>query len=258
MVQTREWAAQAQDDAAQVTGIVGRLRSGDTFLFLFVLLILTLVVTIVGYDRLPGRIVGAFLSGATPLVALLAAKASRRWLVAGWLLFVGTLIVSVFGEWIDQPFAVASVNSLHMILMFFCVPITLRRLLQHETVTGETVAGSLCVYLLIGLAFGNLYLTLSAGGVAAVLLPTAQSDVPLVRGDYYYFSFISMLTVGFGDLVPITQWAKALTVVQAIFGQVILLTLVARMVSVAQIQRGPRRSRATGAERDGDGPAAES
>ena len=42
-----------------------------------------------------------------------------------------------------------------------------------------------------------------------------------------------MLTVGFGDVIPVSQWAKSVTVVQAVIGQVVLLTLVARLVSVA-------------------------
>lgn len=239
--QAEKGAQQALEEAAEVSGVFGRLRSGDTFLFLFALLIATLMVSIIGNEHLAGRIVGAFLSGAAPLVAFRAAKASRRWIVAGWFVFVATVILSVFGEWIDQPYAVTSINFLHMVLLFFCIPITLRRLLEHETVTGETVAGSLCVYLLLGLAFANLYLAISAGGASPVLLATAQNDVPLTRGDFFYFSFIGMLTVGFGDVVPVTQWAKALTVVQAVFGQVVLLTLVARMVSTARIQHGVRR-----------------
>ena len=63
-----------------------------------------------------------------------------------------------------------------------------------------------------------------------------ERDIPIDRGDFYYYSFIGMLTVGFGDFVPLSDWGKALTASQAIIGQVVLLTLVARMVSVAQVR----------------------
>lgn len=228
----------ARKGAAGVSGALGRVRSGDTFLFLFVLLIVTLGMAIIGTSETAGRVVFEVLSGATLLVTLLAAKASRSWKVAGWLVFISAVIVASASVSVhDAPLAAVTIPASHVALLLLCVPIVLRRLLQHEEVTGETIAGSLCVYLLLGLAFANLYLALSAAGDAPVLKATVAAEMPLVIGDYIYYSFIGMLTVGFGDVVPVTQWAKAATVVQAIFGQVVLLTLVARLVSVAQFRR---------------------
>jgi len=232
--ESQQWQEEAVERAAMFGGLFKRLRDGDTFFFLFLLLLVNFAVAVTANESLPGRIVAGVLSGAAPLVAFLAAKAPRRWVFVAAGAFVATFFLSGFGEWIDNPLAVSAVNTLHLILLFWSVPIVLRRLFAHEQVTFETVAGSLCVYLLIGLAFANLYMAMSAGGSDPVISATFQKDLPVNRGDFYYFSFIGMLTVGFGDFVPITQAAKALTALQAILGQVVLLTLVARMVSTAK------------------------
>lgn len=237
MAEQQEWEVEAGGDAAGSARFLTRLRDGDTFGFLFLLLLASFTVAVVANEQLAGRIVGGVLAGAAPLVAFLAAKASRKWVIVAGAAFAATIIISVFGEWIDLLWAVAAVNTLHMIVLFWSVPIVLRRLLEHETVTFETVAGSICVYLLIGLAFANLYLTLSAGGADPIIGSTVGRDLPIDRGDFYYYSFISMLTVGFGDFVPLSAWGKALTALQAIIGQVVLLTLVARMVSAASVSR---------------------
>ncbi len=224
----------ADQVAAEEAALRRRLRDGDTFSFLFLLLLVYFVVAVTANETLYGRIANGLLSGAVPLVAYLTAKAPRKWIILAAAAFAGTVIISVFGEWIDEAWAIAVVTGLHMIVLFWSIPIVFRRLMQHDTVTFETVAGSICLYLLIGLTFANLYLAMSAGGASPVIIATAQQDLPIDRGDFYYFSFISMLTVGFGDFVPLTDWAKAFTALQAIIGQVVLLTLVARMVSIAQ------------------------
>jgi hypothetical protein len=105
-------------------------------------------------------------------------------------------------------------------------------------------------------------MAMSAGGSDPVISATFQKDLPVNRGDFYYYSFIGMLTVGFGDFVPITQAAKALTALQAILGQVVLLTLVARMVSTAKPGRrwikrmekhAREEAREDGVDDEGDG-----
>ena len=78
-------------------------------------------------------------------------------------------------------------------------------------------------------------------------------------GDYSYFSFVTLTTLGYGDLVPRSDIARTLAVFEAILGQVFLVTAVARIVSLIGSERGPlapRRSMPTtrdfGAEPEAD------
>lgn len=102
------------------------------------------------------------------------------------------------------------------------------RLMLRPRITVDTLAGALTAYLQIGIFFGALFLF-----VAMVTFPThffAQTS-SIVYSDYEYFSFITMTTVGYGDLTPATRIGQTLASIEAVAGQVFLVTVVALTVS---------------------------
>jgi hypothetical protein len=109
-----------------------------------------------------------------------------------------------------------------------------RRLVQHPAVHASTVAGALCIYLLVGLFFAFLFGFTTAVGLGPFFVATSHAtDV-----DYLYFSFSTLATVGFGDLVAGTNLGRMLAVTEALFGQMYLATIVA--LSVGKFGRGRR------------------
>jgi hypothetical protein len=100
--------------------------------------------------------------------------------------------------------------------------------LHHKRVTHETVLGALCSYVLLGLLFAFVYLAVDAVRDAAFF---AQPG-PHLQSEYVYFSFVTLTTLGFGDLSPAVGLPQALTAVEALLGQVFLVTLVARLVTL--------------------------
>jgi hypothetical protein len=100
--------------------------------------------------------------------------------------------------------------------------------LQHKRVTYETVLGALCAYVLVGLLFAFLYLAVAELRDAAFF---AQHG-PHEQSEYLYFSFVALTTLGFGDLSPAVGLPQALTVLEALLGQIFLVTLVARLVTL--------------------------
>lgn len=109
-------------------------------------------------------------------------------------------------------------------------------LLRIRLVTLSTVFGAIDAYVLIGFTFAWIYVALyefkgtffAQGGPSTV-------------GDFLYFSLITLTTVGFGDLTPGTQVARSLVAIEAVLGQVMLVTLVARLVSLmGQVREPPK------------------
>ncbi|MGH7149085.1 MAG: potassium channel family protein [Planctomycetota bacterium] len=106
---------------------------------------------------------------------------------------------------------------------------TVRHALRRGPVDAERIAAALDAYLLGGLVFGVLYWVLeqtwpgSFGGT---------SGTGLDLGSAIYFSFVTIATLGYGDLVPASEAARGLAILEAAGGQMYLAVLVARLVSL--------------------------
>jgi Ion channel len=114
------------------------------------------------------------------------------------------------------------------LLVTATLPVTITRVLQHRRVTHETVLGALCAYVLVGLLFAFLYLAVSEVRDE----PFFAQPGPHAQSEYLYFSFVALTTLGFGDLSPSVGLPQALTVLEALSGQIFLVTLVARLVTL--------------------------
>ena len=108
-----------------------------------------------------------------------------------------------------------------------------RQVIDQQRVNVETILGALCVYFLIGLLFTMIYAGVDAVTVAPLFGHGVENE------DYSYFSFVTLTTVGYGDLVANTDLGRRIAVVEAMTGQIFLAPAVARLVSLygAEIRR---------------------
>jgi hypothetical protein len=115
-----------------------------------------------------------------------------------------------------------------------CIIAVLARMAQHSEVTVHTVLAVLSAYVMLGLFFA--FLDSGFGHITGMFFaqPGAHS-----QSDYAYLSYITLTTVGFGDLTPGPGWARSLIITEALIGQIFLVTLVARMVSLYGTERAP-------------------
>lgn len=100
------------------------------------------------------------------------------------------------------------------------------RVSQHREVRMQTVMGAVAGYALIGFSMAALFYGLELATEGAFLNGVVAS------GDYVYFSLVTLTTVGYGDITAASDLAKRLVVVEALGGQIFLITLVARLVSM--------------------------
>jgi hypothetical protein len=114
------------------------------------------------------------------------------------------------------------------LLVTATLPVTLSRVLHHRRVTHETVLGALCIYVLTGLLFAFLYLAVEEVRSGPFFVQAG----PHQQSEYLYFSFVTLTTLGFGDLSPAVGLPQALVAIEALLGQIFLVTLVARLVTL--------------------------
>ncbi len=130
--------------------------------------------------------------------------------------------------------------GLFALLLLVTPFLVLVRLMLRPRITVDTLAGALTAYLQIGIFFGALFLFLALVGGPSDYF--AQTNAPQYS-DFEYFSFITMTTVGYGDLTPATRLGQTLATMEAVIGQVFLVTVVA--LTVSNLGRPTRRSGST-------------
>jgi hypothetical protein len=102
-------------------------------------------------------------------------------------------------------------------------------------VNAQSVQGALCVYLLLGLFFTFLYGAVAAFGHGDLFAQGTDGD----RSDRVYFSFVTLATVGYGDYTAATEVGRTLAIIEALTGQLYLVTVVALLVSRIGFQHRP-------------------
>ena len=202
-------------------------------LVLALIIVSTLFEVIVPTDVVT-RLVTVVLQGAMLLVALRAARVRSQVLLAALLLLLLALAISlvVTLSGADSPLVVPKVIA--VILLALTPLVIVSRIFRHLIVTVETIFGALSAYLLIGLFFAYTY-----AFVGSVASPFFASAGNYTIKDYLYFSFVTLTTLGFGDLVPRGDLPRMLVVVEAILGQLYLVTIVALLVSTYNRKQQP-------------------
>jgi hypothetical protein len=92
----------------------------------------------------------------------------------------------------------------------------------HEQVTGDTIAGAICVFLLIGIIWMLAYQGIHFFNPKAFSNVTGKSSSPANTVDLVYFSFATLTTLGYGDITPISKLARMIAVTEAMVGQIYL------------------------------------
>jgi hypothetical protein len=179
--------------------------------------------------------VAVFLQGATLLAALAASDVSRRlWRIAEVVVVIG--LVSAAGVWFVDFENADGVLFLMNVLLVGAAPVVIARsLIKRRVVDVHTVMGALCIYVLLGMLWSFGFGAIGAFGSAPFFAQTNNANV----SDYLYFSFVTLTTVGYGDLTAAEGLGRAVAVVEALTGQLYLVTVVALVVS--RMARLPRR-----------------
>lgn len=176
-----------------------------------------------------------------------------------FMVFLGlTVVLRALDHFVDDVWLTAVSAVCTAIAAFFLGALFLARALRDGRMNSHRIMGAVGAFLLLGIVFAQAFRLMTLfvpGAFAAGGTPTGVGD--FARGAVY-FSFITLTSLGYGDIVPVHPFARALATLEAVAGQLFLAILVARLVALEVEWRQEQRellaaARAKAAARDATG-----
>ncbi len=205
------------------------------------LLITVPLVQILGWGLPP---IAVRLIISVPFIALVASTLvavsdSPHARLVAWVLAVPTILLEV----LDVAHSNSAIHTASHIftVVFLGVVITaiLRFIFRTDRVNSDVIFASLCIYVMLGTLWAYLYAFIESvvPGSFWYVASDSTPELPLDIGGLqsitaFYFSFVTMTTLGYGDMYPVSSIAKMTASLQAIVGQLYLTVLVARLVGL--------------------------
>ncbi len=125
-----------------------------------------------------------------------------------------------------------------LILLITVIAVIIYDVIISKDIFTDTIFGAISAYLLIGVSWALIYLLVDKLLPGSILINVeTPHKVSQLSGEgsfnvYNYFSFVTMTTLGYGDIIPTHPVTRALATYQAIFGQMYIAILVARLVAM--------------------------
>ena len=203
------------------------------FRFSFLLIVLLSLYTVVPFFEI------SFLTDLVIslifLVALSAVTVNTKLFWSCFALAVVSISLGWGAFWSDSEHLAILAKVLKILFFMIIAGSILATVFNAKEITREIVAGAICVYLLMGTMWADVY------GIMEIARPGTFPPYELKSGEiitdphlrssqFHYFSFVTLSTLGYGDITPNTREAQSLASIEAIIGQLFLAVLIARLV----------------------------
>lgn len=173
--------------------------------------------------------------------AVLAVGAERRTLVIALALSVPAVVAKWIHHFAPEFVPAEAFLISGIAFVGFVVFQLLRFILRASRVDTEVVCAGIATYLTLGLLWTFAYALVSHASPNAFSMAGASGKQVLSGFDALYFSYVTLSTVGFGDITPVSPTARMLAVLEALTGTIYLAVLVARLVSMHSMTAQPNQ-----------------
>ena len=215
--------------------VVDKTRFADSYALLFVLLLATMVLIALAGDSEAGRVLLLAAVATSTWLALRASQVQRALLRLAVAVIPVVTIIALVLTLLGNERTSQIVSGAMVLLLVVVAPFAIvKRFIGHPVVTANTFFGAVSVYLLVAMFFATLYslVALIIGNPFFVQV----SDPNAV--DYLYFSFTTITTVGYGDFTAAGGVGRMTAMIEAVLGQLYLITVVALVVqNLGQVRK---------------------
>jgi len=148
----------------------------------------------------------------------------------GLVLIVPSIALTWMRHAVSSPALDQGVYVMLLLAFAFTAAATLAHTLQARRVAVDQISGALAAYLLLGLVWGLAYFLPESAAPGSLSIGPVSQESRLNASLYY--SFVTLTTLGYGDILPLTAKARSLAYVEAAIGQTYLAVLVAKLVEM--------------------------
>lgn len=220
------WETARREAWADLTGPTG-------FVPVFVLTLGSIVVMQADEGRKYGPLLSLCLLAAVVVLSFSRAGAPRSWRWTA-IASIGVAVLIGVADLVTADVALEDVDAigaapaaLLALSLAMTLPAVLAAAFAHRRITVNTVTAAITAYLLLGLLFATVFRAVDL----ATTTPFFVQDEAPGQADFVYFSFVTLTTVGYGDLTTATGLGRGLATLEALIGQIYLVTTVAIVVS---------------------------
>jgi hypothetical protein len=214
-------------------------KARDAFGLVFALVLLTYTLASLLENHGWTSVILTIATGATSVVALVSAHA-RHGFVRGVMAFAAlTVVLAAVGAATGDRIWLNLATAIQVSLLAVAMAAVLRRVVSAPEVGSRTILGALSVYAVLGILFTFLYGVIDRmqGG------PFFEGHTHPSSSDFLFFSYTTLTTTGYGNLVPGGQPGRLISGFEMMAGQIFLVTLVAGLVSLWRPGDAIRRRR---------------
>jgi hypothetical protein len=207
------------------------VKGNFAYLLISLLSFLLVIAILTQYPALGGDQVLMFLIEATLIVGIWSLVRQRFWFMFG-LVLIAIGGINIILELIFQHDWAHYINLLVALLFYLSTTvIAFRSLLTGERIDLNMIMGSICVYILVGISWSIFYY------FESIIHPGAFNGIVGEGGkqqfsELLYYSYVTLSTLGYGDITPVSPIARTLAYLEALFGQFYIAILVASFVGM--------------------------
>ena len=212
----------------------------DRFLFLLISILCLLVIAPIFKDFIGIRVLMDIFTTAI-LISGVYVVSKKRYVPLTAALLALPMLVSIWtNRFVEIPSLILVGDYFGILFMAFMVVVILSFIFSEQEVTINVIYASIVVYLLIAIMWAFIYLVLES--IHPGSFATGEGQIEVGRRLYIYYSFVTITTLGYGDVTPTTDLANSFSFLEAVTGQIYLVVLVARLVGIHIAQSMNRKA----------------
>ena len=194
--------------------------------FIYIIFAIMLVLLVGPFLRplgLFGHLFSTLLLAMIPLSSTLALTGNRKTVIIILLIAAPFVILDGLSFFFASHLLTIVSIGFATVLYFYIVFLLVKNLLSIRVVTADMIYCAISIYLLIGIGWAGIY-TIVEG------ISPGSFSVTSETGDLLYFSFVTLTTVGYGDVLPLSVLGKRLAVFEAAMGSIYMAVIIAMIV----------------------------